>query len=123
MATARTSRSPTSPERRAKRSRTHPARALDFTIITGLSGAGRSEAAKSLEDLGYFVVDNLPPALLGKMAELAAATGGPARVAVVADARGGVFFGELSRGLEDLGKPGIPYHVLLLDASDEDRGN
>src|SRR5207253_7142475 len=84
--------------RQARRTEAQPG-AVDFTIITGLSGAGRSEAAKSLEDLGYFVVDNLPPALLGKMAELAAATGGPARVAVVADARGGVFFGELSRGL------------------------
>ena len=49
----------------------------DFTIITGLSGAGRSEAARCLEDLGYFVVDNLPPALIGKMAELAAASGSP----------------------------------------------
>jgi RNase adapter protein RapZ len=70
--------------------------AVDFTIITGLSGAGRSEAAKCFEDLGYFVVDNLPPALIGKMAELAASQGGPSRVAIVADVRGGVFFNELS---------------------------
>ena len=55
-----------------------------------------------LEDLGYFVVDNLPPALLGKMAELASRPGGPARVAIVVDARGGVFFGELSKALEEL---------------------
>src|SRR5919201_3491740 len=68
-----------------------------FTIITGLSGAGRSEAAKCLEDLGYFVVDNLPSSLLPKLAELAARPGGPNRVAVVLDVRGGVFFGELSR--------------------------
>ncbi len=74
----------------------------DVTIITGLSGAGRSEAAKSFEDLGYFVVDNLPPALIGKMAELATAAGGPRRVAIVVDVRGGVFFAELSRALEDL---------------------
>ena len=70
-----------------------------FTIVTGLSGAGRSEASKCLEDLGYFVVDNLPPALLTKMAELASKPGGPGKVAVVVDARGGVFFGELSKGL------------------------
>ncbi len=63
-----------------------------FTIITGLSGAGRSETAKCLEDLGYFVVDNLPPALLPKMAELASRPGAPGRVVVVVDARGGVFF-------------------------------
>jgi UPF0042 nucleotide-binding protein len=63
----------------------------DFTIITGLSGAGRSEAAKCLEDLGYFVVDNLPPALIGKMAELVATAGEPRRVAIVVDVRGGVF--------------------------------
>ncbi len=73
-----------------------------FTIITGLSGAGRSEAAHCLEDLGYFVVDNLPPALLSKMAELTSRPGGPARVAIVVDARGGVFFGELSKALEEL---------------------
>jgi UPF0042 nucleotide-binding protein len=92
----------------------------DFAIITGLSGAGRSEAAKCLEDIGYFVVDNLPPALIGKMAELAGGSGGPARVAIVADARGGVFFNELSRGLEDLKKLNIPYRILFLEASDQD---
>ncbi len=96
------------------------AAAPDFVIITGLSGAGRSEAAKCLEDIGYFVVDNLPPALIGKMAELAAGSGGPARVAIVADARGGVFFQELSRGLEDLKKLSIPYRILFLEASDQD---
>ena len=98
----------------------HPTGAVDFTIITGLSGAGRSEAAKCFEDLGYFVVDNLPPALIGKMAELAASAGSPARVAIVADVRGGVFFGELSRGLEDLKAQKIPYRILFLEASDDD---
>src|SRR5262249_54114802 len=93
--------------------------AIDFTIITGLSGAGRSEAAKCFEALGYFVVDNLPPALIGKMAELAAASGTPARVAIVADVRGGVFFSELSRGLQDLKQLKIPYRILFLEASDD----
>jgi UPF0042 nucleotide-binding protein len=100
-----------------------PERAVDFTIITGQSGAGRSEAAKSFEDLGYFVVDNLPPALIGKMAELASTSGNPGRVAIVADVRGGVFFNELSRGLQDLKELGIPYRILFLDASDEDLVN
>jgi RNase adapter protein RapZ len=93
---------------------------VDFTVITGLSGAGRSEVAKCLEDLDYFVVDNLPPALIGKMAELATGAGGPSRLAIVADVRGGVFFNELSRGLEKLKRLGIPYRILFLEASDED---
>ncbi len=95
-----------------------------FTIITGLSGAGRSEAAKCLEDLGYFVVDNLPPSLLPKMAELAARPGGPGgRVAIVVDARGGVFFGELSKALEELERMDIPYRILYLEASDDELVN
>jgi UPF0042 nucleotide-binding protein len=94
-----------------------------FTLITGVSGAGRSEAAHSLEDLGYFVVDNLPPALLPKMAELASRPGGPARVAIVVDARGGVFFGELSKALEELDQEGVEYRILYLDAADDDLVN
>jgi RNase adapter protein RapZ len=104
----------------SKRPREEPIGPIDFTIITGLSGAGRSEAAKCFEDLGYFVVDNLPPALIGKMAELASASGHPARVAIVADVRGGVFFGELSEGLRALRELKIPYRILFLEASDED---
>lgn len=94
-----------------------------FTIVTGLSGAGRSEAAHGLEDLGYFVVDNLPPALLPKMAELTERPGGPARFAIVVDARGGVFFGELARGLEELRELGIPSRIVFLEASDDDLVN
>jgi UPF0042 nucleotide-binding protein len=108
---------------RLKRPAVEPEGVVDFTIITGQSGAGRSEAAKSFEDLGYFVVDNLPPALIGKMAELASASGNPARVAIVADVRGGVFFTELSRGLQDLKELKISYRILFLDASDEDLVN
>jgi UPF0042 nucleotide-binding protein len=91
-----------------------------FTIITGLSGAGRSEVARSLEDLGYFVVDNLPPALLPKMAELTMRPGSPTRVAIVVDARGGVFFGELSKALEDLRRLHRDARIVFLEASDED---
>jgi len=93
------------------------------TMITGLSGAGRSEAARCLEDLGYFVVDNLPPALLSKMAELAARPGGPGRVAIVVDVRGGVFFTELSKALAELKELHIPYRILYLEASDGDLVN
>jgi RNase adapter protein RapZ len=105
------------------RRREEAATAPGFLLITGLSGAGRSEAARSLEDLGYFVVDNLPPALLPKMAELASGPGGPRRVAVVVDARGGVFFGELSRALEELRQLRGPSRILFLDASDDDLVN
>jgi UPF0042 nucleotide-binding protein len=93
--------------------------APDFTIITGLSGAGRSETAKSLEDVGYFVVDNLPPALIPKFAELVETTGGPHQVAIVADARGGKFFGDLTNALEVLRKRRIAIRILFLEASEE----
>jgi RNase adapter protein RapZ len=98
-------------------------RSSGFTIITGLSGAGRSETAHSLEDLGFFVVDNLPPALLPKMAELTTRPGGPARVAIVVDARGGVFFGELSKALEELQMLHTEYRIVFLEASDDDLVN
>jgi RNase adapter protein RapZ len=99
--------------------RVEGATAPAFTIITGLSGAGRSEAAKCLEDLGYFVVDNLPPALIGKMAELVSSSAAPQRVAIVADVRGGVFFHDLENGLQILRQRQIPYRILFLEASDE----
>ena len=91
----------------------------DVTLITGLSGAGRSEAAKCLEDLGYFVVDNLPPSLIPKMAELVEATGGPQRLAIVADARGGKFFGDLAEALQQLRNRRIATRTLFLEASED----
>ena len=97
-----------------------PAPPHGFTLITGLSGAGRSEVARSLEDLGYFVVDNLPPALLPKMAELTARPGSPTRVAIVVDARGGVFFSELSAALAELRALDRDAKIVFLEASDED---
>lgn len=100
-----------------------PHAASAFTLITGLSGAGRSEAAHSLEDLGFFVVDNLPPALLGKMAELVSRPGGPTRVAIVVDARGGVFFGELSKALDELKQEHVDYRIVFLEAADDDLVN
>lgn len=93
--------------------------APDVTLITGLSGAGRSEAAKCLEDLGYFVVDNLPPSLIPKMAELVEASGGPQRLAIVADARGGKFFGDLEQALQELRKRRIATKTLFLEAAED----
>src|SRR5262245_31838760 len=69
---------------------------LDVTIITGMSGAGRSEAAHVLEDLGFFVIDNLPPMLIGKVAELARGHEKPSRYALVVDVRSGDFLHDLS---------------------------
>jgi UPF0042 nucleotide-binding protein len=94
--------------------------APDFTIITGLSGAGRSEAAKALEDIGYFVIDNLPPALIGKMAELVQRPGSAVQhVALVVDVRGGQFFHELAEALRDLAERGVEYRILFLTADDD----
>ena len=92
---------------------------LDVTIITGMSGAGRSEAAHVLEDLGFFVIDNLPPMLIGKVAELARGHEKPARYALVVDVRSGDFLHDLSTAVDELHKQGITTHILYLDAADE----
>ena len=95
---------------------------VDFVVISGLSGAGRSEAAKVLEDLGYFVIDNLPPSLIGRVAELALVGRDRSRVALVVDARGGAFaddVSELQRALEPLRAQTIRLRVLFLEASEE----
>ncbi|SQD97657.1 MULTISPECIES: RNase adapter RapZ [unclassified Parafrankia] len=93
---------------------------LDLAIITGLSGAGRSTAAKCLEDLGWFVVDNLPPALLSTMAELGHRSGGAvSRIAVVVDVRGRAFFSDLRAAVEALDSRGMHPRMLFLEASDD----
>jgi UPF0042 nucleotide-binding protein len=96
-----------------------PESGLDVTVITGMSGAGRSEAADVLEDLGFFVIDNLPPALIGKVAELARGGGRPHRYGLVVDVRSGVFIDDLGAALADLRASGARTRVLFLDASDE----
>lgn len=93
---------------------------LELIIITGLSGAGRTQAMQSLEDQGFFCVDNLPPAFLVKFAELCAQPGGKvSKVAIVCDLRGGAFFSSLSEALNNLEKEGFHLEILFLDASDE----
>ena len=89
----------------------------DIVIITGMSGAGRSTAAKSLEDLGWFVVDNLPPALLPTMLDLAdrASLGG---IAAIVDVRSRAFSTDLKSAISSLGARGVSPHVLFLEASD-----
>ena len=92
---------------------------LDVTVITGMSGAGRSEAAHVLEDLGFFVIDNLPPTLIGKVAELARGGERPHRYGLVVDVRSGSFIDDLAAELAGLRASGAKTRVLFLDASDD----
>jgi UPF0042 nucleotide-binding protein len=95
-------------------------RDVDLTVISGLSGAGRSEAAKALEDLGWFVIDNLPPALIRKMLELALGPGSQIkRIALVIDVRGGTFFREAITELDKLRRNVGSFRLIFLDASEE----
>jgi RNase adapter protein RapZ len=94
--------------------------ALDLVVITGLSGAGRSTAAKCLEDLGWFVVDNLPPSLVGTMVQLAARSQGAVdKIAVVVDVRSRGFTSDVRAALADLDRPGLRVRVLFLEAADD----
>ena len=95
-------------------------RHVDVTVITGLSGAGRSEAAKALEDFGWFVIDNLPPTLIRRFLTLALAPGNDIqRVALVIDARGGTFFNEAVEELEKVRRDVSNYRLVFLEASDD----
>ncbi|HYB15870.1 MAG TPA: RNase adapter RapZ [Streptosporangiaceae bacterium] len=92
----------------------------DIVIITGLSGAGRSTAAKSLEDLGWFVVDNLPPGLLPTMVDLAArSSGAVTKMAAVVDVRSRAFSTDLKSAISDLGARRVSARVVYLEAADE----
>ena len=95
-----------------------PEAAPEFLVVTGLSGAGRSTAAATFEDLGWFVIDNLPPELIPKVAELASKKGSEAdHVALVVWTS--PFLEDLLPALDDLRKRGSAVKVLFLDASDE----
>ncbi len=93
---------------------------MDLVIITGMSGAGKSQAVKALEDLGYYCVDNLPPVLIGQFVSLCQANVEDIRrIALVTDIRGGVFFKHLMDEIERLKYREISYKLLFLDAFDE----
>jgi RNase adapter protein RapZ len=89
----------------------------EVVLLTGMSGAGRSTVAHAMEDLGWYVVDNLPPALLPNLCELTAASVN--KIAVVVDVRGRQFFDELNGALAELGESGIARRILFIDAADE----
>lgn len=93
---------------------------MEFIIITGLSGAGKSQAMKVMEDINYYCMDNLPPALLPNFAELCYESKKKIdKVAVVVDIRGGRFFNDLFKSLDILKNQDIKYRILFLDASDD----
>ena len=89
-----------------------------FLIITGMSGAGKSQVLRTLEDLDYFCVDNLPAALIPKFAELCRPPF-TRSVGLVVDARGGEFFAQLGEILDDLDQLDADYELLFLDSDDE----
>lgn len=92
---------------------------VEFVIITGLSGAGKSQAVKSFEDMDYFCVDNLPAPLIPKFAELCTQSEGKVnKIALVIDIRGDLFLDDLSNSLDTLTEMGIEYQILFLEASD-----
>jgi len=89
----------------------------EVLVITGMSGAGKSTVAHALEDLGWYVVDNLPPSMVSTLFEIAVLN--PSTIAVVIDVRGGEFFDDLSKSLADLGDKNIAKRIIFIDASDE----
>ena len=89
----------------------------EILVISGMSGAGRSTVAHSLEDLGWYVVDNLPPALVGNLIDLVEKT--VHKVAVVIDVRGRAFFDDLTNALADLAEQGVSRKILFVDAADD----
>jgi UPF0042 nucleotide-binding protein len=99
---------------------TAPRRGGQIVMVTGMSGAGRSTAADVLEDLGFFVVDNLPPGLLPSTLEFMRANGGMEdRVAVVVDVRGRSFFADVHGALDELHAAGWQVQILFLEAADD----
>ena len=92
---------------------------IDVILVTGMSGAGRSTATRALEDIGWFVVDNLPPTLMTNVVDYVAQRTGSRKVAVVADVRGGQLFEELRESLAAIKMAGHDLRVLFLEAGDE----
>ena len=89
----------------------------EVLVITGMSGAGKSTVSHALEDLGWYVVDNLPPAMIANLCEMASQNTNA--IAVVIDVRGGEFFDDLTKSLSDLAERNINRRILFVDASDE----
>lgn len=93
---------------------------MRFVIVTGMSGAGRTQASHCMEDMGYYCIDNLPPVLIDKFADICRHSQGKLeKVALVMDLRGGYLFEQLTEELSNLRKNGYEYEILFLDSNDE----
>lgn len=93
---------------------------MNLVIVTGLSGAGKSQAANALEDMGYYCVDNIPPAIIPAFVDLSKRESeGLSKLAIVTDVRGGSMFEDIENVLKDLKEKNINYRILFLDAADD----
>lgn len=93
---------------------------MELIIVTGMSGAGKTQAAKQLEDMGFYCVDNVPPAIIPSFVELSNKSGGELnRIAIVTDVRGGAMFSDILEVLELLSESNVSFKILFLDAKDE----
>ncbi len=94
---------------------------MRFVVVTGMSGAGKSQAVNALEDIGFYCIDNMPPKLLVHFFRLRQDQQGqfPEKIAIVVDSRGGRMFSDLFRGLDQLKQMGYSYQILYLDARDD----
>ena len=91
---------------------------MKAVIVTGLSGAGKTQAIDCLEDMGYYCIDNMPPALIKSFRDLTGKGKGIDKAAFVIDVRGGRLFDDLKDSLDELQKDDIDYKILYLEASD-----
>lgn len=93
---------------------------MDFLIVTGMSGAGKSTAANALEDIGYYCVDNMLPSMLPAFADICKKSEGKlSRIAIITDVRVGQEFSDLDSVLDQMSRDGFEYKILFLDVSDE----
>lgn len=106
--------------KKTENSRSFKRRKLELVIVTGLSGAGRTEAVRALEDMGYFCIDNLPPAFILNLVELFSLEGSRVKqVAVVSDVRSHEYFPQLYQVLDELKTMGVKFQILFLEARDD----
>ena len=92
---------------------------MELLIVTGMSGAGKSQAANVLEDIGFYCVDNIPPAIIPSFVELSARSGDLLnKMAIVTDMRGGILFNEIEDVLTSLKNNHTDYKILFLDAAE-----
>ncbi len=93
---------------------------MELLLVTGMSGAGKSQAVNALEDIGFYCVDNMPPMLIRSFVDLASRSEKDIdRVAIITDVRGGVLFRDVDRALQELRDNRVSLRILFLDAGDE----